>query len=260
MSSSVAEFLCWNRKNLLLNLVVRNFKVKYKGSIFGYLWTLVIPLSQVLVFYFVYQVILKVPVENYLAFIVTGILPWVFFSTTVNESLEALVGGKNILAHLPLPIQVFPTASVLTNFVSFLLAFPILFGVVILSGIPLNFTMLLFVPLSMLLFVFTFSLSFTVASLFVIFRDVKYIFNIMIQLWLYATPVLYSADLIPEKYHWIIYANPLAGYFIASREVLLKGQLPTLGAVVGFTLWTLAAFLVANVVRLTLGRRLVERL
>src|ERR1700733_6872697 len=119
MTVSLFEFFCLHRKNLLLNLVQRNFKVKFKGSALGYFWTLVIPLSQVSVFYFVYQVILKVPVPNYFAFIVTGILPWVFFSTTINESLESLVSGQNLLTHLPMPLQAFPAATVMTNFLSF---------------------------------------------------------------------------------------------------------------------------------------------
>src|SRR3954469_25912945 len=124
MTASFMEFFCLHRRNLLLTLVLRNFKVKYKGSVFGYLWTLVIPLSQVLVFYFVYQVILKVPVPNYLAFIVTGILPWVFFASTASESLESLVSGQNLLSHMPMPAQAFPAASVTTNFISFLLSWP----------------------------------------------------------------------------------------------------------------------------------------
>src|SRR5947208_2867717 len=104
MTASLFEFFCWHRKNLLLNLVQRNFKIKYKGSALGYIWTLVIPFSQVMVFYFVYELIMKVPVPHYLAFIVTGIIPWVFFAGTIGESLESLVAGQNLLTHMPMPL------------------------------------------------------------------------------------------------------------------------------------------------------------
>lgn len=249
-----------HRKNLLLNLVQRNFRVKFKGSALGYFWTLVIPLSQVLVFYFVYQVILKVPVPNYLAFIVTGILPWVFFASTVNESLESLVSGQTLLTHMPMPLQAFPAASVATNFVSFLMSWPVIAGALFWSGLELQWTMFLFIPLSLLFFVFTYSLAFILASMFVLFRDLKHIFGIIIQLWMYSTPVLYSAELIPANFKWILYANPLSGYFVGIRDVLIGGRLPEPVMFACFFGWTAFLFLIANVMRVTIGPRLVEKL
>jgi lipopolysaccharide transport system permease protein len=260
VTESFIEFFCLHRRNLLFNLVNRNFKVKFKGSALGYFWTLVIPLSQVLVFYFVYQVILKIPVPNYLAFIVTGILPWVFFASTIIESLESLVSGQNLLTHMPMPLQAFPAASVATNFISFVLSWPILFGAIFWSGIRPDWLMLLFVPLSLLLFIFTYSLSFILASLFVLFRDLKHIFGIVVQLWMYSTPVLYSANLIPQNFRWILYANPLSGFFVGARDVLIGGQLPDPLLMATFVGWTFVMFAAANILRLSVGPRLVEKI
>ena len=260
MINSLAEFFCLHRKNLMANLVFRNFKVKYRGSALGYLWTLGVPILQVLVFYFLYQVILKIPIPNYLAFIVTGIFPWVFFSATVGESLDSLVVGQNLLMNLPVPIQAFPAASVVSNFVSFLLAVPILVGVLLLSGLTLNFNALLFFPLSMGLFVFTYSFSFILACFYVMFRDLKHMFAIIIQLWMYFTPVLYSADLIPSRFQWTLFANPLAGYFTAIRDVLIRGTAPDPAIVASFAAWTLGIFAFANVLRWRVGAHLFERI
>lgn len=260
LTSSFYEFFCLHRRNLLLNLVRRNFKVKFKGSALGYLWTLAIPLSQVLVFYFVYQVILKIPVPNYLAFIVTGILPWVFFASTVTESLESLISSQGLLANMPMPLQAFPAASVATNFISFVLSWPIILGTLLWGGIPLHWTALLFVPLSMLLFVFTYSLSFILASLLVLFRDLKHIFSIVVQLWMYSTPVFYSAALIPEKFKWILFVNPLSGFFIGTRDILIGGKLPEISIMIAFFAWTFLAFFLANFLRVSVGPRLVEKL
>lgn len=260
MITVFTEFFCLHRMNLLLNLVMRNFKAKYRGSILGYIWTLAIPFCQVLVFYFVYQVVLKVPIPNYLAFIVTGILPWVFFSTTINESLESLVSGQDLLTQLPMPLQAFPAASVATNFLSLMISVPIILGVLVWSGIVIDWKMLLFFPLSLAFFIFTYSLSFILAALFVIFRDIKYIVSILIQLWMYLTPILFSADLVPERFRWTLVVNPLSGYFVSIRDVLVYNQLPDPKLLLIFAAWCVGIFIVANVLRLTVGPRLVERL
>lgn len=257
---SFDKFFCLHRRNLLYNLVMRNFKVKFRGSVLGYLWTLVIPMSQVLVFYFVYQVVMKVPIPNYLAFVVTGIMPWVFFSTTVNESLESLVSGQNLLSHLPMPIQVFPAATVATNLISFLLALPIIIGVILWSGIELNGYSLLAIPYLLGLFLFTYCFSFVLASMYVLFRDLKHIFGIVLNLWMYGTPVLYSIDLVPEPFRWFFNVNPLTGFFVGFRDALLFHRWTDLPLMMSFVTWTLFFFVVANIIRATMAGRLVERL
>lgn len=260
MMSSLAEFFCLHRKNLLANLVFRNFKVKYRGSVLGYLWTLGIPFLQVLVFYFLYQVILKIPVPHYLAFIVTGIFPWVFFSTTVGEGLDSLVVGQNLLMNLPVPIQAFPAASTASNFIGFLFALPILVAVLIFSELPITSHALLFLPLSFALFIFTYSFAFIMACFYVMFRDLKHMFAIVIQLWMYFTPVLYAADMIPERFRWTLYANPLAGYFVSIRDILIQGHAPDPRMVGAFVTWTMVVFIFANLLRWRVGAGLVERI
>lgn len=260
MVDSLNQFFCLHRRNLLVNLIFRNFRTKFRGSILGYLWTLVIPLSQVVVFYFVYQVVLKIPIPNYLAFIVLGVMPWVFFSSTVNESFETLVAGQNLLTHLPVPIQVFPAATVMTNFVSLALAMPVMLGVLLWSGIPFNTNMLWAIPLLAGLVLFTYCLSLILACLYVLFRDLKYIFAIVLSLWIYATPVFYSMDLVPAQFHWLFYVNPLTGFFVGFRDALMSTELSHPEVVIAFFAWTTGMFLVANVVRATLAMKVVERL
>ncbi len=254
------QFLCLHRRNLLFHFVFRNLKVKYRGSFFGYFWTLLIPLFQILVFYFVYQVIMKVPVPNYLAFLVTGILPWIFFASTVTESFESLVSGQQLLSQVPVPIQAFPAASVVTNFVNFLLSLPVMLGVVLFSGIAPSWPIILMIPLCMGLFLLTYCLAFIFASLFVLFRDLKHLFSIVVQLWLYATPVLYSADMIPQSFRWMLFANPLCPFFICLRKILLDGTWPPTELLWIFSGWLLFFYVLAELIRQKLGPRLVEYL
>jgi ABC-type polysaccharide/polyol phosphate export permease len=260
MVASFSEFFCLHRRNLLANLVFRNFKVKYRGSSIGYVWTLGIPALQVLVFYFLYQVILKIQIPHYLAYIVTGIFPWVFFATTVSESLESLVSGQALLANLPVPIQVFPAASVVSNFLSFLLSIPIVLAVVAFSDLPITWHCLLFLPLSLLLFVFTYCFAFLLASFYVLFRDLKHMFSILIQLWMYFTPVLYSPEMVPQAFRWTLYVNPMAPYFVMTRDLLIHNRLPAPIVLAAFVAWVVAFYLFANIVRASVGKTLVERL
>lgn len=254
------EFFCFHRKNLLYTLVWRNLAVKYRGSVLGFLWTLLIPLAQVIVFYLVYKVILNLPVPNYLAVVVTGILPWIFFTSTVNESFDALVSSQGLLTNVPIPIQVFPASAAITHFINFGLSSPALLLVILCSKVPLSGLALLFIPYSLLLFIFSYSLAFIFASLFVEFRDLKHLFGILVQLWFYVTPIFYTVDLIPEHLRWGLYLNPIAGYFVAIRDVLVFDRWPEPGLALAFFGWTLATFLLANVLRYFLGARLVEKI
>lgn len=258
--NSLNEFFCLHRKNLLFNFVVRNLKVKYRGSILGFFWTLLIPFAQILVFYFVYKVVMRVPVHDYLLFIVSGILPWVFFSATLNESFESLVGGQGLLTQVPVPIQAFPASAVVSNFINFMLSIPALMAVLAFSGADVSWRALLFLPLSVLLFFFTYSLAFILASLFVIFRDLRHIFGIVLQLWMYCTPILYPVDMIPEKLRWTLYVNPLSGYFVAIRDVLVYNRLPDLNFLWIFAVWIIVLIMIAEYIRVKVGPKLVERL
>lgn len=255
------EFFCLDRKYVLLNFLSRNLKIKYRRSAFGYLWTLLIPLGQVLIFYFVYKVVLKVQVPHYLSFIVSGILPWVFFVGSVNESMESLVASHGLLTHAPVPVQVFPASCTITNFINFLPSIPLIFAIILIEGgSGVSWSWFWIIPLSALLFVFTYSLSFLLACLYVYLRDLKHLIGIVIQLWMYLTPILYTVDMVPKNYQWVIWINPLSGFFVCLREALL-GAKPVgwieLGSFAG---WTLFLLLIGELVRKTASSRIIEKL
>lgn len=260
-SLPLSDFLCLRNKYVLLNLLSRNLKLKYRKSIFGYLWTLLIPLSQAIIFYFVYRVVLKIQIENYVSFIISGLLPWVFFVTSLNESMESLVGNHHLLLHAPIPIQVFPASVTHTNFINLLPSIPLIFLVYIVDvhAIP-GWHSLLILPLCILLFIYTYALSFLLACLYVYLRDLKHLINIVIQLWLYLTPVLYRAEMIPKEYRWVVSANPIAGFFIAFRQCLFEARFPDSIPLLTFTTWTAATLIFAEVVRRKIGGTLVERM
>ena len=253
------EFFCLHRKFLLYNFLARNLKLKYRRSMFGFLWTLLIPLSQVGIYYFVYKVVLHIAIPNYISFIMSGILPWTFFTSSITESLESLVSAHYLLVNAPVPIQIFPASATYTNFINFAVSTPLILALVWLDlGVPPGPPALWMVPLAGLLFVFTYALGFLLATLFVYFRDMKHLIGLITQLWLFVTPVLYRADMMPERFRWVLWLNPLSGFFISLRQILLSREAPDTAQVLAFAGWTVTTLLVAELVRLSAGRRVVE--
>jgi lipopolysaccharide transport system permease protein len=218
------DIFCVGRKFLVLNLVSRNLKIKYRRSVLGVLWTLVSPIAQAAIFYFVFKVVMKIQVPHYLAFILSGVLPWTFFNQSVAEGLESIAGNVGLISKVPVPIQAFPFIGTLTNLVTLLLAIPILIGASFVSGVEISASLLMIGYYFVALFLMAYSLSLMASIVFVYFRDLKHLMTIILQLWFYGTPVIYDSQMIPAKYHWILYVNPLGTTFSALHRILSRGD------------------------------------
>ncbi|RYZ75673.1 MAG: ABC transporter permease [Proteobacteria bacterium] len=246
------DLFCVGKKFLVYNMVGRNLKIKYRRSVLGILWTLLSPLSLVGIYYFVFKTILKVESPNYLAYLVSGILPWAFFSQTILEGMESISGNSGLVSKIPVPLQVFPLVGMLTNLVTLIFALPIMITVSVSSGILLGPSLLL-LPVyicGVALISYTFALS--LGLMFVYFQDLKHITGLAIQLWFYATPVLYHSTMIPAKYGWILYANPVATAFIAIHQILTEGTWPPISLLFATFIWTVISLIGAiTVYRLT---------
>lgn len=221
------DIFCTGKKFLVYNLVGRNLKIKYRRSVFGVLWTLLSPLSLVVIYYFVFKVVMKVQAPNYIAYLVSGLLPWAFFSQTVMEGLDSVSGDSGLISKIPVPIQIFPLVGTITNIITLTLAIPIMIGVSLGSQITLGPSLIL-LPLLLgflALICYSVSIFFGVASVF--FHDLKHITGLFMQMWFYGTPVLYRSDMIPEQFRWIIYANPLGSIFVSIHQILAEGTFPS---------------------------------
>ena len=254
------DIFCLGKKFLVYNLVGRNLKVKYRRSIFGFLWTLLNPLAMTTVFYLVFKVVMKVQVPHYLAFILTGLLPWTFFSQTMVEGMESIVGSLGLLSKVPIPFQLFPLVGSITNFITLALSLPILFAAALLTGCNLGISWVLLPFYFAALFVFTYMLSFVFGVFFVYFRDLRHLTGILLQVWFYATPVIYDDQMIPPQYRWILYANPLGTLFRGLHGIVVDGRWPTFLEMATTSAWTLAVFLFALLVYRKVWRDLVERI
>ncbi len=221
LSQSLRSFFCLDALFLMSNLVQRNLKIRYRKSFLGYLWTLLVPISLASIYYFTFSLVLRVQSENFAAVLICGVTLWGFVSMTLFEGMEGLLSNFNLLRQVKVPINCFAMASALSNFFTLLVSLPVVLCVFFFSNTPLHIYMLLSFYFIILLFFLVYGLAY-MASIFVVYvRDLKQGLNIIVQILFYATPIVYSANLIPEKYRWILYMNPFGHLFMGIQSSLM---------------------------------------
>ena len=254
------DIFCTQKKFLVFHLVSRNLKTKYRRSIFGVLWTLLSPLAMTAVYYFVFNVVMNVQIPFRLVFFMSGILFWNFISQSIMEGMDSLVGNVGLVTKVPVPLNVFPFVGTVTNMITLLFSMPVLLGVAILSGAPLSASIVLMPIYGLLLFLMVYSLSFCLGVMYVFLRDLKHLMGIIISIWFYASPVIYSDRMIPEKYKWILYVNPFGLFFSDIHLIWTEGGWPSLSHFVSFGSWSLFFVLAAIFFYKKFSKGLVELL
>jgi len=240
---------------LIESLVSRDLKARYRGSFLGFLWSFVNPLLLLLTYTIVFTLILpvgKTPrMEPYYLFFFCGLLPWTWFSSSLAESSSVLIGGANLIKKVLFPAEVLPTVTVLANLVHFLLGLPILLAVLAWEG-RLGPTLLL-LPLPVLVqLVLTLGCALFLSALTVHFRDIGNILGHVLQLWFFATPVLYDIEILEGTLRQILRLNPMGHVVLAYQQILFHGH---------FDHWRgLGAALVAGLVALGVGAFVFDRL
>lgn len=239
--SKLSEIFCIRKKFLVFNLVSRDLKIKYRRSFLGFFWTALHPLALCAIYYMVFKVFLKVEIPHYTSFVLGGVIPWTFFSVSVTEGTETIFGNAPLLTKVPIPPQVFPFVACITNFVTFLLALPIVISLALFSGVTLNSSLFYLPLLCFILFVMAYSLSLILSVAYVYLRDLKHAISLFLQIWFYATPVVYSPDMIPKNYLPILYINPL-GLLLVNFHKLFLGESIIVNDVVYSCSWALIFF------------------
>ena len=212
--------------DLLRELVARDIKLRYKGSILGVAWSLLNPLSQLLVFSFIFEYVLPLNIANYSSFLFTGLLAWSWFQAALFAAATVIVDGRSLIRRPGFPAAILPIVSVATNLVHFLLALPVLLAFLLLSGIPLKASVLLLPALIALQAAFTVGLAYFVATFHVTFRDTQHLIGVFLLLFFYLTPIFYDATFVPEQFQSLYHLNPLLHLLDAYRAVLLRGEMP----------------------------------
>ena len=235
-------------KYLLYDLVSRDIKTKYRRSMLGILWSVLNPLLMMLVLTAVFSQIIRVEVEGGFAlFYLTGYIIFNFVSESTGFSLVSVINGGGLIKKVYIPKYVFPlekTIFSLVNMLFSLTAFVIVFIIFLITGqVQLHATMLLFFVPMLYVFVFALGLNLVLSTLNVFFRDVGHLWGVFMTVWMYATPIIYPINIVPEWLQSVIRFNPLYHYVNYFRNVMIYGTLPSLTdnlICIGFSLLMLA--------------------
>jgi ABC-type polysaccharide/polyol phosphate export permease len=231
--SGIGELLHY--RQLIVLLVVRELKVRYKRSIFGLLWTMLNPLLLMVVYTVVFATIMQAPQRNFAIFLLAGLLPWLFFSISVLQGLNSILVNQELIRKVRVPQAVFPLSVVGSNLVNFTLSLVPL--VLLMAALRQPFTAaLLFLPVAILILtVFTSGVTLLFATFTVFFRDVRHLAEVALQMLMYLSPVFYDLQMLGQHDAWwfrgfrlFLKLNPLSYLLDLVRSPVYYGRLPSL--------------------------------
>lgn len=227
--SEIKNIFKWHE--LLFQMVGREVKARYKQSILGYFWVILNPLAQMLVMSFAFSLILKIPTNAasdipYSVFLFVALLPWNLFAGSLASSANSLVSSSSLITKIYFPRTILVIATIAAKIVDFLFALVILIGYLVIFQIQVNANILWIFPIFIIQQIFTLGLSFFFAAANLIYRDIQYLLNLLLTLWLYLTPIIYPVDIVPPQYKILFQLNPMSVIINAYRQVVLGGGTP----------------------------------
>lgn len=239
-------------RDVILVLVGRDYKGRYKNTALGFLWSVISPLLFLLTFYFIFKLIIDLGIPRYATFVFSGVVAWTWFSSSLSQAVLSIPAHPNLVGQPGFPVAALPIVAVTSNLINFCISLPILLVILAIEGsAPTPALLLGLPPLIITQFVLTLSISYLVAAINVTFRDTQFILPIILQLGYYVTPIFYDIALVPAEYRPIFDLNPMVPLITAYRNLLMHGILPD---------WTLLAGIFAgSLVLLLAGYRYFQR-
>ena len=227
MSTSALAELAQSHE-LLFTWTVRDFKVRYQQSVLGAAWAILQPLSLMLVFSVIFSVFVKVPTDGvpYPIFAYTALLPWTLLANSLSFAIPSLVANLNLVSKIYFPKEVLPLSAILVSLLDFLIAASIFVLMLLYYRLTVGPTLLLVPVLLVIQLVFMFGVSLLGSALIVFYRDVRFVIPLGLQLWMYASPVIYPVTVVPAWLRPLYFLNPMAVLIDSYRRVVLLRQMP----------------------------------
>jgi lipopolysaccharide transport system permease protein len=214
-------------RDLVAVLVAKEFKVRYKSTFFGYAWSVLHPLAFAGVFYIMFKIIVRIKMDDYVLFLICGLFPWQWFQNSVNASNFSFLNNASLIKKVKFPRAFLALAGVLNDTIHFVISIPVIAIFMVCYGKYPSLSWLWQIPvLAAITFTFTYGASLLVATCNLFFRDLERLTIILTMLWFYLTPILYPVEMIPPKYVWALYANPMTPVIVCWRKIFLEGVLP----------------------------------
>jgi lipopolysaccharide transport system permease protein len=249
----------WAYRELLLQFVMRDVKVRYKQTVLGIAWAVIQPVMTMIVFSLIFGRLARMPTDGhpYPVFVYSALLPWLLFANSVGTSANSLVGSAHLITKIYFPRLIIPLSSAGVGLLDFAFAGLVLVGMMLWYGIALTWQ-LLALPLLLAAVLFTaLGVGTWLSALTAAYRDFRYVVPFVMQIWMFATPVVYPASLVPQQWQWVLWLNPMAGLIEGFRAAFLGTPFNWLGIGVSFAI-SVAVFVIGIAYFEKLERRVVD--
>jgi lipopolysaccharide transport system permease protein len=261
MTLSAVVRSLYRYRELLKNLVLKDLKLKYRGSVFGFLWSLANPLLMIVVYTIAFTFILRVRGERFVFYLMLGQLSWTFFANSAVMSTGAIVDNAGLLRSVFFPRAILPIATVLFNLAQYLLTVCVFLPVMLIwYAVPLAMPMILFPAFLALQAVFTIGVALILATVTAFFRDVRHLLEVALALLFWTTPIVYELSLVPERLQLLILLSPVSPFVVAYHKLFFYREWPEATVWLVATTYALGAFVVGTALILAFEDRFTEQL
>ncbi len=249
----------WQYRELIRNLTVADLKNRYQNTSLGFFWSLLSPLLLAGVLYFVFRHLWGRE-EDFAVNILVGVMAWQFFATGTSSSLRAIVSNAGLVTRVYVPRHILVLSNVLTSLINSLLAFVALLPILLILRSTLPPTVPLFLLVHIVFFLFLYGAGLFLSSLYVYFRDLTQIWEVLIRTLFFASPIMYPLTIIPDYIRPYYLLNPVTQFIIIYRDVMVGGQLPSLYSISVVAGFAVLAYVVGSLTFRRLERRFAEEI
>lgn len=248
-------------REMIFSLVRKDLRGRYKGSVLGFFWTFLNPLLQLIVYTLVFSIIMRAGIEDYYLFLFVALVPWSFFSASVTIGSGSIRAQQDMVKKIYFPREVLPISCVLSQLINMLLTFIVVFLVLIVTGKGVNlFACLYLIPVILVETLLALGMAFLTSAVTVYFRDLEYMLGIIMMAWQFASPVMYSISMVPERFIPLFKLNPMTSVITAYREILYYKTIPDLSNLLTAVLIGVAILILGVVVFEKLSKHFAEEM
>ena len=216
-------------RSMVINLVKRDIRGRYKGSVLGFLWNFILPLMQILVYIMVFTIVFKQNIEDYYVYLIVGMVPWIMFSDSISCGSGSVVDNSQLITKIYFPRTVIPVSIVISKFINFLISMAIVLIVLAIGGHGFEISALLTTPYAVLcLLIFSLGLAVMLAAANVYLRDMQYLISVILMMWIWMTPIMYVSDFIDNSFfEFILNINSMTYIIELFQDALYWKVVPT---------------------------------
>ena len=225
MATYIHNFLAY--KELLKELVSRDVKTKYRRSILGMLWSVLNPLGMMIIMSIVFSQVFRANIENFPVYLMCGQVIFNFFNEASTVAMGSILGNSALIKKVYVPKYLFPMSKICSCFVNLVTSFIALTIVIVATGTPVSWTIVLFFMPIIYIFLFSLGMGLLLSALVVTFRDLQHLYGVLMTAWTYLTPIFYPIEMLPGWVRTIVSLNPLTNIIEMLREVVMYGMVPS---------------------------------